>query len=345
MNNAKRKTLKGLTLIELILVMAIFSLLLVGVLAFFTPVEKIFKNTTISERTYSHTNNIEELIESKLKYADAVWLFNDSKMDGTSYSLTADGLMSDNEIEEVCKDFANIYYDSVVKYDGTTEKYATGKIHIMHLFNNHDSVGIFDIGQITERTVTFTSDPSATNKLTSSLAAETINDSIVNEAYFKAGDVRYNYYYSLGAGRLVNTNMSGTHDETYRAVDKDTTNAAIDLSYDNLDLCVVTTSNGINGAVTIPDVPSSGFCGFTGFLNPCTLSVANLPLMNIVYCNNKTANRTCKSSTGTYFKQGDATHLAPESFRIAKAGADFIDNQINFVDDIYIIYSYADELA
>ena len=42
MNNAKRKTLKGLTLIELILVMAIFSLLLVGVLAFFTPVEKIF---------------------------------------------------------------------------------------------------------------------------------------------------------------------------------------------------------------------------------------------------------------------------------------------------------------
>ena len=50
-----RKVKKGFTLVELIVVMAIFSILMVGVMAITKPVSAIFRNTSISEKTYSQT--------------------------------------------------------------------------------------------------------------------------------------------------------------------------------------------------------------------------------------------------------------------------------------------------
>lgn len=361
MKEAKRKALKGLTLIELIVVMAIFSILLVGIMSFFQPVEKIFKNTAISEKTYSYANNIEELLEAKLKYADAVWIFNSSKMDATAFGKNTNGMADDTELTEACEAFAKMYYEGVVMHDdpGSGDHYVTGKVHIMHLINdkaNFPGAALpseYEVGQIGERTVNFKGDPTATKMLTSTLAAESNSDLIVNSAYFKAGDAKYNYHYSLGAGRLVNAPVSpGTGGETYRGVDKDMQDTAINLAFDNLDLCVVTTSNEAGVGTTHL---TSGGMSYMGFLNPCTLSVSNLPLMNIVYCNGKTSNRFLKTAPTAapgataapeeYFRQGDPTHLAPEAFKISSGGVDYIDNQINFDDDIYFIFSYADELS
>lgn len=359
MKEAKRKALKGITLIELIVVMAIFSILLVGIMSFFQPVEKIFKNTAISEKTYSYANNIEELLESKLKYADAVWIFNSSKVDGTGFMKSNNAKADDTELTEICEAFAKMYYEGVVTYTGSADKYVDGKVHIMHLINdtaNFPGAALpseYEVGQIGERTVDFTANPTAAKALTSTLAAESNNDFIINKAYFKAGDAKYNYHYSLGAGRLINAPVApGTGGETYRGVDKDMQDTAISLAYDNLDLCVVTTSNEAGVGTTHL---TSGGKTYMGFLNPCTLSVTNLPLMNIVYCNGRTSNRTGKTSPtaapgataapAEYYKQGSVGHLAPEAFKISGGGVDYIDNQINFDDDIYFIFSYADELS
>jgi prepilin-type N-terminal cleavage/methylation domain-containing protein len=364
MKNTKRKVLKGLTLIELIVVMAIFSILLVGIMAFFQPVERIFKNTAISEKTYSYANNIEELIETKLKYTDAVWIFNSSKVDGTGFMKTADGMTDDEELTAISEAFANMYYKDVFLKTSepggaSTEAYAKGKVHIMHLINDPANIpsssvpSDFVIGQIGERTVDFTSDPTQSKRLTSSLAAESNNDLIINKAYFKAGDAKYNYHYSLGAGRLVNPPVApGTNGETYRAVDNDMNDADLKIAYDNLNLCVVTTSN--EPGVGTTHLSSGGF-NYLGFLNPCTLSVANLPLMNIVYGGGRTSNRVCRTSPTAaagataappaFYKQGDATHTPPEAFKVSGGGNDYIDTSINFDDDIYFIFSYADELT
>ena len=49
----KKMTRKGFTLVELLVVMAIFSILLVGVMAIIKPVSTLFRNTSISEKTYA----------------------------------------------------------------------------------------------------------------------------------------------------------------------------------------------------------------------------------------------------------------------------------------------------
>ena len=48
----KKSIKKGFTLVELIVVMAIFSILMVGVMSLITPVSNMFKSTAISEKTY-----------------------------------------------------------------------------------------------------------------------------------------------------------------------------------------------------------------------------------------------------------------------------------------------------
>ena len=348
MKDIKRKALKGLTLIELIVVMAIFSILIVAILAFFSPVERIFKNTAISEKTYAYTNNIEETLQERLKYADALWVFNASKIDATDYGLAANGKVDDNEILNIAGDFAKKYYDGVVKYNNTTSSdyYATGKIHVMHIINGPVNSPGIEEGQITDRVLTFTCDPTAVNRITGTLEAEGATNKLINEAYFKGPDAKYYYHYALGSGRLVSGVTGPGSDKTFRVVDTDLNSDEIKLAYTNLNLSIVTCEKGDKY-----DLADVAF-----FANPCTLSVANLPLMNIVYCKGKTANRTIKqlptnpsgailpTATAGYAKQGDGM-LMPASFLTKDDhGASFINDTMDFADDIYFIYSYADEL-
>ena len=122
-----------------------------------------------------------------------------------------------------------------------------------------------------------------------------------------------------------------------------------------MNLCVVTNTND-DGTNTefFPD----GTHGITysAFSNPCTLSVANLPLNNIVYCGNQTAAKRSLKITPTdasgatlgsmeYKKMADITPLVPESFKIMDStGASFVSDKMDFTNDIYFVFTYADEL-
>lgn len=64
------KKLKAFTLVELIVVMAIFSMIAVGALALVKPSMELFGDTSEQEEVTACTDNIKRYIEDNLRYAD-----------------------------------------------------------------------------------------------------------------------------------------------------------------------------------------------------------------------------------------------------------------------------------
>lgn len=69
------KKLKGFTLVELIIVMAIFSMIMFGALALIKPVSNQFQSTVRFENVRANLDNIRLYVEGKLRYADRVHVY------------------------------------------------------------------------------------------------------------------------------------------------------------------------------------------------------------------------------------------------------------------------------
>lgn len=67
-----KNSLKGFTLVELIIVMALFSLIMFSVLQLLTPVSKFFVRSANFESSTACLDNMKRAIEGNLKYADRV---------------------------------------------------------------------------------------------------------------------------------------------------------------------------------------------------------------------------------------------------------------------------------
>lgn len=72
----KRKNLKGFTLIELIIVMAIFGILMTAVMQVITPLNKLSKRASIQEANAAVVDNMKTYLEGTLRYADCIEVFN-----------------------------------------------------------------------------------------------------------------------------------------------------------------------------------------------------------------------------------------------------------------------------
>ena len=71
-----KKVRKGFTLLELIIVMALFSIVMYGVLMFLLPVSKFFVRASNFETTTACVDNMKRAIEGNLKYADRVHAYS-----------------------------------------------------------------------------------------------------------------------------------------------------------------------------------------------------------------------------------------------------------------------------
>lgn len=67
-----KKKLKGFTLVELIIVLALFGLIMMSVVQLLNPVTKFFVRSTNFESTSACVDNMKRCIEGNLKYADRV---------------------------------------------------------------------------------------------------------------------------------------------------------------------------------------------------------------------------------------------------------------------------------
>ena len=101
----KKMVKKGFTLVELIVVMAIFSIIMVVVMSLIDPVSKIYKNTAVAEKTYANANSIQTYLQTHLEYVESVVV-------ATSNNIgNKDGTVTSDEIRELVEDYGKQHFD------------------------------------------------------------------------------------------------------------------------------------------------------------------------------------------------------------------------------------------
>lgn len=99
-----KKNKKGFTLIELIVVMAILSILMASIFAFFKPVDKIFSNIQVTDKRMTSAQGINDYINNSVKFAKSVYVFaNVDNIDHIKLKK-ADGSGSEYIFERFSKD-------------------------------------------------------------------------------------------------------------------------------------------------------------------------------------------------------------------------------------------------
>ncbi|MDE5945976.1 MAG: type II secretion system GspH family protein [Oscillospiraceae bacterium] len=337
----KDKKLKGFTLIELIVVMAIFSILMVGALALVDPVSRINKSASDFERTYAYVDNIQDYMQDSLRYAENVWVYQ-----GNSVDL----------LDEVNK-FKNSYYKGIVNTkDGVNTVYTKGNIRIMTILNQDEKDGGGNVktdshgnklckGQILMSMVDFDSDHSNESDLDD--VSNTIISTDIGEAVaqlnpdFFSKDFSFNYI--LGASQLVNTG----HDT---AKVEDITKGH-SLNFENFSIGVVTYDNIEYAKLASPDPAEYPFT--------CQYSVATIPLVNIINRNGNPVkyyiydkkqatdamgNPRFHADGVTPLMEVDKSKIVAQSVITSSFQASSSDISNNPDDNIYIIYTLGDEV-
>lgn len=134
--NKKKTILKGFTLIELIIVLAIFSVIMTLVMSFIDPVSKLMTKTSVRERTSAYVDNIGEYVSKSIRYAQNIVIYEH-------------GLVGGNE-KELVRDFVDTYYNGGVDDTFNSLK---GKVHVLKLINEDD--GGLQAGKIYESVYDF----------------------------------------------------------------------------------------------------------------------------------------------------------------------------------------------
>lgn len=350
MNNVKKTLKKGFTLVELIVVMAIFSILLVGVMSLTGPISRIFQDTSTSEKTYSYANNIQVYLQGKLEYADYIGVYTSDKL----ASDPAVGV-THNDLAVLAEDFRQSHYEYILTGDGPGSDHPTkGKIYIMRLVNpkdaNGDGIldGSADIypGQITLRTYDFLSDVAIPSD------ANPTEEIQLNEAFFNAKDSAYTFSYALGSNVLTTVATPSGLSGTYRALEKDFNGADHGATQADFSISIVIDKTKISVDTkgdSDPDNDEYVYNGFVesgnyrAFKSPVAIQIANLPFTNINY-------RAKINSTpyGVKRVRKDPVTGDKDYQGNMEAGLNYetaTEDTIDFNNDIYFIFAYADELT
>ncbi|WP_294410920.1 type II secretion system protein [uncultured Ruminococcus sp.] len=336
MDKMKKSVLKGFTLVELLVVMAIFSVLMAAALALTTPVSRMYKNTALAEKTYSYSNNIQEYLQGTLEYADSLYILTEDNL-GTYAS----------DMKSLAEDFRKDHYDKVVTSDdGEHVRGIRGKIYILRLLNEAATINGVNVpaGQITLTEYWFDNEEEG-NEIQTVIPERTV----LNPAFFSAPDSKYSFSYALGNADLVTvpTPAGGDANETYKAVRADR---------DDVESFTTDSTRLSISIILDKDASAKGYIDtstYRAFKAPVAAQIANLPLTNI-----NTASRMRAANTGsdniaqirprldedgtTVRMQRNTMTPDPEcgyGFKIDKA-----NSKIDFNNDIYFVFAYGDEL-
>ncbi len=142
------KKLKGFTLLELIIVMAIFSIIMYSAVQLLAPVSKFFVRSSNYENTTACIDNMRRCIEGNLKYADRVRAYNGFEpftyVDGSDFKA----ITVSNDLNEKVKDFYLEFFKDRKFID------ATGVINVL-IFDNRilaDDTALQGMSQLSQYT-------------------------------------------------------------------------------------------------------------------------------------------------------------------------------------------------
>lgn len=224
----KRKA-KGFTLIELMIVLAIFGIILSLVMSFIDPVAKVMKTTSTRERTAAYVDNIGEYIDNSLHYAKFMRVYNGDFCDST-YMAPLDSDLMAAEMAAVQK-LVDESLDQAVDSKGNPIE---GRVRVLKLINSiPDKVkntGCNEIGQIYESVYEFKVGSHAYKRVTdaegnvtfevvegkstdSTITTVYTNQPVVNEEHLN----EYCYYYVKGYYTLDAITDPENYTDTYDA--------------------------------------------------------------------------------------------------------------------------------
>lgn len=331
MKKFTKKAVKAFTLVELVIVMAVFTILLAGAMALVDPVSKIMKKSSVSERTYSYLNTIQLYLEDSLKYSEDLWIYTAENIDEDH-----DDTVNNAELLKIVNNYKTLYYGDTVKYNKTSSDidFIQGTIRVLRLENSNDGqISLYEYGFSSDKPILTAATPS--NQL--------------NEAYFDAVDSRYIFRYALGVNSLVNVDVAGESD-SFAALSNDLNNVAGSVIHQDLSITLVAAKAGS----MVSQTNAADGSEYIAFRQPCGLSVANLPLTNINSRGNVALSRPYwkkdPSDSTVYLRDADSKPvlapqtgvMLPQAFT-AKTDAASGDN-VDLDQDIYFIYSYTDEI-
>ncbi len=135
----KKRTKKGFTLIELIIVMAVFSILMVAVMSIIDPMNKIVKKASLQEANSASVDNVKRYMEGTLRYSDCIEVYVGDLVDFNGNEIV--GTMGLDKETYVARNFVENHYMN--RTNPGTEDPLTGKVRMLKIDNG-------DGGKITE---------------------------------------------------------------------------------------------------------------------------------------------------------------------------------------------------
>ncbi|MBR7038191.1 MAG: type II secretion system protein [Oscillospiraceae bacterium] len=118
----QHKKVKGFTLIELIVVMAIFGLILASAMLLLSPTSKLMLQADMAENSAAQTSNISKYLELEFASAERIDCYNNLP-----------------NRDDIALEFAKRHYEGVLaaqsSNDPASANYATGRIHVMQIEN------------------------------------------------------------------------------------------------------------------------------------------------------------------------------------------------------------------
>lgn len=179
------RKVKGFTLIELIVVMATFSIIMFGAMSLMNPVNKVFVTTSRTESVSAAADNIRRYLELNLRYAECVTI--------TNTEPTIQGL----------RGFIDSHYDGKVIKDASGALVpASGDLYVIKINNANG-------GQIDQTRYSYTAGDSKGAYLTDpTINYATVNftertEWAVNKAFYED----YHFNVSLGLYELVDNKL------------------------------------------------------------------------------------------------------------------------------------------
>lgn len=226
----KKHVQKGFTLIELIIVMALFSLVMYGVLQFLDPVTKFFVRSSNFETTTACIDNMKRAIEGNLKYADRVRAYanyDPSTIDDNVKEFW-ETFFKDRELMD-CKGEIN-----VLIFDNNLAKPAHGEEDGVPYWVFDDlseyNKGMYNSGQISLQTYYFDKTGYGLNRT---------EHWYVNQKMYS----NYNYRFSVGFSDTVGS--SSSEEESSSSVPDSSSSADPTPSFDPADFTITIRSRAL----------------------------------------------------------------------------------------------------
>lgn len=192
------KRVKGFTLIELIVVLAIFSIIMFAATSLMTPASKIMTNAENMENGSAAVSSISKYLETELSTAEYLKIYGERVVD-------------ENDLKNKVAEFAGTYYGGVLQAESDPDSpvYGNGIVHVLQFDNSND-------GKITKWDYKIKSFEAEKNAEGNYYKVDTANVELMKDSYLPVNKAYYDSYnFTIIPGTIQNI---GNFDEVYQCL-------------------------------------------------------------------------------------------------------------------------------